>query len=310
LRTPKEISRYIRLHFGNLVTAEETAFTDEHWETDLKVDYPAIIQDDRTNERIIRFLSFKKLGHLRFSENFRVPEGNTTNEECAGLLHDYLGKWRERAEKIVVEATAPNLARSERMRDALNPIYVLVYNLITEPETEITQVDIARFRRPRKTRQYLSLLEQSGIVHKTQSGYSYGNMFTAIVKKVKEQNPKDYVAAMTESVIAYIIRQNYPVIREVFRVSRLEPVVHMDSCYYEQTLKAGKLVYQEMNKLIDRYNQVYPRMSPKELKPVLHELVEINTLTQDDDYFYGVPPLFAEMQQMQNEVPEFAALIA
>ena len=310
MQAPKEISRYIRLHFGNLVTFEEPTFTDGHWETDLKVDYPTIIRDDRTSERIVRFLSFKKLGHLRFSENFRISENSTNDDQCAGLLHSYLGKLRERTERIVVEVSAPNLARSERMRDFLNPIYVIVYNLITEPDNEITQADIAKFRRPRKTKQYLSLLEQSEIVQKTQSGYTYGNMFTSILKKVKAQNPKDYVAAMNESVMGYIIKQNYSVLREVFRLSRLEPVIHMDNCYYEPTLKAGKLVYQGSDTLIDRYNQVYPRMSPQELKPVLHELVEINTLTQEGNYFYGQAPLFADMQQLQGELSEFAALVA
>jgi hypothetical protein len=39
--------------------------------------------------------------------------------------------------------------------------------------------------------------------------------------------------------------------------------------------------------------------------------IRVEALTQEDDYFHGVPPpLFAEMQQMQNENPEFAALIA
>ena len=310
MQAPKEISRYIRLHFGNLVTSEEPTFVDGHWETDLKVDYPTIIRDDRTGERIVRFLSFKKLGHLRFSENFRISEDSTNDDQCADHLHGYLGKLRERTERIIVEVSAPNLARSERMRDFLNPIYVIVFNLITEPDDEITQADIAKFRRPRKTKQYLSLLEQSEIVQKTKTGYTYGNMFTKILEKVKAQNPKDYVAAMNESIMGYIIKQNYSVLREVFRLSRLEPVIHMDNCYYEQTLKAGKLVYQGTETLIDRYNQTYPRMSPKELKPVLHELLEINTLTQEGNYFYGKPPLFADMQQLQSELSEFAVLVA
>jgi hypothetical protein len=290
-----------------LVTFEEPRVLEGHWETDLKVDYPMIIQDDKTTERMIRFLSFRNLGHLRFTRDFRVTE-RTSNEECAEVLRAYLAKWRERTERIVVEASARNLARVGRMREALNPIYVIVHNLLTD--NEISRTEIAAFRRPQRSRQYLSLLEQNEIVRKTDTGYTYGNAFASIQTGVKEKNPKNYIEAMKESVIAHIVKQNYSVLREVFRVSRLEPYVHMDNCYYEPALQAGKLLYQKENTLIERYNRVYPRVSPLELKPILHELAEVDTLTKEGDYFYGTGELFAEMQQMQSELPEFASLVA
>lgn len=56
--------------------------------------------------------------------------------------------------------------------------------------------------------------------------------------------------------------------------------------------------------------RIYPRVEPKELKPVLREFVEIEALTQEGKYFYGVPTLFAQMQRMQGEIPELAVLIA
>lgn len=307
MSVPREISRYVRLHYGNLVTFDEPMFAEGRWETDLKVDYPVVIQDDRTSERMIRFLSFKSLGHLRFTQDFRVIE-RTSNEECAELLSAHLAKWRKRTEKIVVEASADNLARVGRMREVLHPIEVIVHSLLDDDT--ISQVEIAQWRRPERSKQYLSLLEQSEVVQRTETGYTYGNAFTSIQKRVRQQNPEDYYDAVVESVIAYIIKRNYSVLRQVFQVSRLEPIVHMDNCYYEPTLQAEKLLYKKEQTLVDRYNSIYPRVSRAELKPVLHELVRVDTLTKEGEYFYGKNNLFTEMQQMQNALPEFASLVA
>lgn len=304
---PKEISRYIRLHYGNLVTFEEPTVVEGSWETDLKVDYPVVIQDDRTTERMIRFLSFKGLGHLRFTQDFRVTE-HRSNEECAELLSAYLAKWRERTERIVVEASARNFARVGRMREVLHPIDVIVHSLLDNDA--ISQAEIAGLRRPERSKQYLSLLEQGEVVQRTATGYTYGNAFTSIQKRVKEENPKDYYDAVVEGVIAYIIEHNYSVLRQVFRVSRLEPLVHMDSCYYAPALQAEKLLYQKEETLVERYNQFYPRVSSNELKPVLHELVRVDSLTREGNYFYGTSDLFTEMQRKQSEVQEFASLVA
>lgn len=307
MQTPKEISRYVRLHYGNLVTFDEPVFAEGRWETDLKVDYPVVIQDDRTTERMIRFLSFKGLGHVRFTQDFRVTE-RTPNEECADLLSGHLAKWRKRTERIVMEASADNLARVGKLREVLHPIEVIVCSLIDPGE--ISQAEVSEWRRPERSKQYLSLLEQNEVVRRTETGYAYGNAFTSIQKRVEEQKPEDYYDAIVESVIAYIIKRNYSVLRQVFQVSRLEPIVHMDNCYYEPALQAEKLLYKKEGTLVDRYNSIYPRISRAELKPALHELVRIEMLTKEGEYFYGKNNLFAEMQQMQSALPEFASLVA
>ena len=308
MHAPKEISRYMRLHYGNLVTFDDPMFVEGKWETDLKVDYPMVIQDDRTGERMIRFLTFKGLGHLRFTQDFRVIERTTQNEECADLLSAHLARWRKRTERIVTQASADNLARVGKLREILHPIEVIVSSLVDPGEISIAE--ISEWRRPKRSKQYLSLLEQNEIVQRTETGYTYGNTFTSIQKRVAEENPKDHYDAIVESVIAHVIRHNYPVLRQVFQLSRLEPLVHMDNCYYEPALQAEKLLYKKEGTLVDRYNSIYPRVSRAELKPALHELVRIGTLTKEGEYFYGKNNLFVEMQQMQSAIPESASLLA
>ncbi len=271
------------------------------------MDYPTIIRDDRSGERLIRFVSFKKIGQLRLDSNFRPVADITTSEECAETLRDFLARWRDRTERIVLQASARNLARVGRLREAINPISVIVYNLLTK--NEITFAEIAEFRRPEKTKQYLSLLEQNEIVQKTNTGYTYGNAFTSIVKQVKEKAVKGFENE-EEAVMAYIIEQNYSVLREVFRISRLEPFVHMDTCYYQPALQAGQLIYQKEKSLTTRYNSTYPPIAPGELGPVINELVRVDTLRREGPYLVGVPDLFARMQRIQTELPEFASLIA
>jgi hypothetical protein len=255
----------------------------------------------------VRFLSFKKIGHLKFDPLFNRLEA-TENKECADTLSAYLARWRDRTEKIVVKASAKNLARVGRVREALNPIYLIVHSLLTKKE--ISEQEIREVSRPERIKQYLSLLEQNEIVQRTKVGYTYGNAFTSIFADVEEQKPKDFDETVKESVIAYIIKNNYAVIREVFRVSRLEPYVHMDNCYYQPALIAGKLLYQKEETLIRRYNSTYSTVSPLQLRPILNELAQVDALTTEGGYFLGTTKLFAEMQGMQTEAPDFTSLVA
>lgn len=295
----KQIRQFVHLHYGNLVTFDQPRLSGDKWNVDLKVDYPTIIDDDKTEERIIRLLTFKRVGHLQFDNRLR-PVETTSREDCSKRLDLYLEKWKERTERIVVEATARNLARVGRIREALHPMYVIIHRIATKGK--ITLDEIEAMRRPERKLAYVSLLDHDGIIRPTDDGYTYGNTYVSLLKKI--DNPQD-VDKVMETVVAYEMEQNYSVIREVFRVNRLDPFVHMDACYYRPSLEAERLLHFRQETLISRYNSTYHPFSPPELELVIHELEKTGVFhTTPDGFKVGSQDAFDIMQQKRAEFQE------
>jgi predicted transcriptional regulator len=297
----KTIRQYVRHHYGNLVTFDQPRLSGDSWSVNLKVDYPTIIDDDKTEERIIRLLTFKGIGHLQFDSKLR-PLDATSREDCAKHLDLHLEKWKERTERIVVEATAQNLARVGRIREALHPMYVIVHRIATKGK--ITRDEIEEMRRPERKLAYVNLLSQDGIIRPTDDGYTYGNTYVSLLKKI--DTPTD-VDKVMETVVAFEMEQNYSVIREIFRVNRLDPFVHMDACYYRPSLEAGKLLHFRQETLISIYNSIYNPFSPAELELVIHELERTGIFhTTPDGFKVGSQDALDLMQQKKAEFEELA----
>jgi hypothetical protein len=296
----------VRLNYGDLITFEEPKLTDDKWHVNLKVDYPVILDDDMTDERMIRFLSVGRVGHLEFDRNY-IPTKVTTREECDNALELHLTRWRERTERIVVESTASSIARIGRVREALHPMFVLVHSLAKNEKISFSEIE--EMRRPAKKQEYASLLKHDDIMRQIDDGYTYGDTFVSILSKLDPSSRKD-ADKIKEAVVAYVIEQNYSVIREVFRVNRLDPYTHLESCYYEPSIQANKLLHQKKSTLFSRYNSLYPPFSPNELDLILYDLVKVGSLREvSPDIFLGVEDAFDRMQK-KSTMEEFVPLAA
>jgi hypothetical protein len=267
------------------------------------------LRDDRTNERIIRFLPLGEVGRITFDRNFSIKE-TSSRAELAGNVLAGLKKWVERSERIVVTASAKNLARVGIVREALNPIYLITYHLFGEDK--ITDPQIAGLRRPRKIRQYMSFLQELNLVQRTDNGFKIGDAFVSLRDGAKSEGGKstEIENRFQESVIAFVLAKRYHTLRQVFHVSRLETYVHADNSYYKPSIEADKLLYQTESSLINRFNTMYGFVSPLRLRPVLDELVTVDAIHREKELFVGVNDLFQEMKQIGTEIPTAVSMIA
>ena len=306
----REIEKYVRLHYGNLVTIGEVEATLSGCAVRLKVDYPAVFTDDKTKERTIRFVPIGQVGTLMFNSNLKVQKF-TAREECAKRIVSNLRKLVERSERIVVRASAKRLAKVAIVREALNPVFILADHFLEQPE--ITYEEIRGLKRPRKFKQYLNMLSEIGIVEKGKgevftSGAAFSNLWAIATKE--EAKRADQEKALEESLIAYVLSKRYDTIREVFHISRMETYVHADNSYYKPALEADRLLHQTENSLISRYNNLYGFKSPLRLRPVLKELVGVGAMEHDGTHYFGVQDLFNDMKAIKSEMPFAESLIA
>ena len=303
--TTRQIRKYVTCHYGNLLSAEEPNFDerDKVWRAQLKANYPRLIRNDYPDEeRFIRVLPLRQLGTVCFNENLQfLRDRSITREESMNILRSYLQMWQERAENIVVEASSLQLANTSPARVFLNPINMILANFLHKEEIVISFEELEKVRKRSRIMQWLSLLEDLKLVKKIGNGYSYGEMFTTLRKKAKSDKEFETLA------MAHVIKERYPMLKEVFRIRQFETLVHLDSCYYRPALEAEAVLYQRAESLFSKFIKNYKFRPRIELRHILHELRDSKALLSKKSYYYANEKLFSEMLEIKkSELPEIA----
>lgn len=294
----KEARKYVLYHYGNLLSVDEPIFDDQEriWAVKLKTNYPRLIKNDAPEERYIRTLLIRDLGTVWLNEEVKVLKNRSTSRrECVNILRTRLKTWEERAEKIVVKTSAFQLANTGIARVFLNPISTILANFLEEEATIISFEELENLRKTQRYFQWIRLLEDLQLVRKEDEGYTYGNMFTELRRRIKDD--QDFLT----HILAYAIRERYPVLKDVFQLRQFETLVHLDSSYYTPALEARRVIFQRAESLFNRYLAKYRYRSRLELPIVLLELCNSQALNRKGRFYCANEKLFEEMLRMSEE---------
>jgi len=301
---PEQVAqRYAFSHYGNLVLVDDPEYDEVEnlYVSNLRSDYPLIIQDDRFSEkRTVRVLKIGNLGTISInSDNKIVKEKTSSREDIIANLNLFFELWKERAENIVISASADNLVRISRFRHFFDPIdSVLIYLWDTH---KIFDDDIRTARlivRRRKMRLYLNLLEGLEIVRRVEDGYVEGNVFLSLRDSVKNEEQ------FRDTVISHIIRERYPTLRDIFHLTILEPTIHIDNSIYLPELEAEQTVYRTTNSIERDYRYYYDRrINPLDLKLTLKRLENAEAISRRGNHYSGNEQLLKEMITLKNSMP-------
>ena len=297
------VRKYVIQHYGNLISVDEPEFDtrDKTWVAELRSDYPRIIHDDRSpNERILKFLSLRRLGTIKIGENLEPLEA-TSRETCVNNLSCFLDMWQERAERIIVKASSDNLASTIEAKMFLGKIGAIISRLKWNKVILDSEIDAFPIKKAGKLRRYLQFLESLEIVEHKDIGYSYGNMFAELSHGIGNNFEK-----LNTAILSHIIKTRYSALIETFGISQLETVVHVDSCYYRPALEAEALIYWNKDSFEHHINMLYGRKSNVyfRLPYILEELVHVKALEYEDKLYFGNEALFKEMQKSKDEMAE------
>ncbi|WGM89401.1 MAG: hypothetical protein IAX21_06490 [Candidatus Bathyarchaeota archaeon] len=300
------IRKYVNQHYGNLISVDEPKFDvkGKTWIAELKSDYPRIICDDRCpNERIVKFLSLRRLGTVQVQEDLQNINA-TSRDICVQNLSGYLDLWQKRAERIIVTASADNFADIGEVKWVLGKIGTIISHLQWNKAICDFEINLLSTKEAEKIRKYLKLLESLEIVKYAEKRYSYGNMFTELVFQTGNDPQK-----LSKAILSYIIKTRYSALREVFNITQLDPFVHVDSCYYRPALEADELIYWTKDSFARQCAIIYGRRSKVyfRLPYILQELVNVNALNYQDNLFFGNEILFKEMQKMKSEFSDMTS---
>lgn len=294
----KKARKHVLRHYGNLISIEEPIFDRQEklWKVKMKTDYPRLIKNDEPEERFVRTLQIEDLGTLMVDEDLVVVKHRSTSRsDCTKILKMRLKTWEDRAENIIVKTSALQLARTGIAHVFLNPINTILANFLHDKSMVISLEELENLRKTQRYLQWIRLLEDLQLVRKHEEGYTYGNMFTELRRKITDD--RDFLT----HVLAYVIRERYPMIKEVFNLKQFEPLVHLDNCYYRPAIEARTILYRRAESLFNLYLAQYKHRSRIELPAVLLELRNSQALKQKGGYYYANEELFERMIKMSEE---------
>lgn len=295
--------RYAFSHYGHLILVDDPIFDERQniYTSNLRSDYPLVIQDDRIpDKRIIRVLKIDSLGTVSFNRNSEIiKERTTSREDCIKNLRLFFELWKERAEEIVVAVTSDNLVRISRLRHFFDPIdSVLIYlwdsNMIHDEEIKTARL----VQRRKKMRLYLELLEGLQIVRRVEDGYVAGNLFVS----TRQEEPNE--EKFRDAVLSLIIRERYPTLRDVFHLTILEPTIHIDNCIYLPELESGEIIYRVSHSIARDYKYYYrKRINPLDLKLTLRRLENAEAINREGNHYSGNDVLLRKMIDKKRQLP-------
>jgi hypothetical protein len=302
----KVAQRYAFSHYGNLILVDEPEFNESEnlYVSNLRSDYPLIIQDDRLPEkRTVRVLKIDNLGSISISSDKKIiKERTSSREDIVDNLNTYFELWKQRAERIVISASSDNLVRISRFRHYFDPIDSVLISLWDNHKIFNEEIDYARSpERRKKMRLYLNLLEGLKLVRKVEDGYVEGTDFLSIRNSEKVKNENNF----RNIVIAHVIRERYATLRDVFHLTILEPTIHIDNSVYLPELETGQTVYRTQNSIARDYSYYYDRrINPLDLRLTLKRLEKADAISRKGNHYYGNEELLKKMLELKKSMPE------
>jgi len=295
----KEAQRYVLRKYGNLLSVEDPRFDqkDRIWKVKIKADYPRLIKNEFPMERFLRVLVLEDLGTISLNEELKVIGGlSTPRDECVNTVRARLNTWQKNAESIIVQASSFQLASTSTAHVFLSPIITILSNFLDDNQTIITFEDVDKLRKTERYLQWLYLLEDLQLVRREEKGFTYDNMFTEIQRATKGDEQQFLI-----NVLAYVIRERYPMLKDIFALRQFETLVHLDSCYYTPALEAGKILHRTADSLFKQYQRTFRQRSRLELPRILHELHHSQALVRRNGYYFANETLFDEMLEMSEQ---------
>jgi hypothetical protein len=295
--------RYAFSHYGNLILVDDPVFDEESglYCSNLRSDYPLLIRDAEQPERpILHTLRIDSLGAIVVNKENRVMKDRTTSREaCIETLKLFLKLWKKRSEEIIVSASANNLVRISRFRHFFDPIDSILISLWDYRKVYDLEIEHARFvDRRKKMRLYLQLLEGLEIVRRGNECYTPGNTFASV--RAKEPNEEKF----RDAILSHIIRERYPTLRDVFKLTILEPTIHIDSCIYLPELELEKSIHRTTDSIIMDYAKYYQRrINELDLRLILKRLENAEAIDRKGKHYFGNEQLLSKMVKIKKELP-------
>jgi plasmid maintenance system killer protein len=240
-----------------------------------------------------RILDIHNIGSLIYTNKgdlIEYPE----RLECDLAVKERLNYWREKLEKIIISATSEQIARITRYSNFWNPINFIISSIVYNEK--VHKEDFQKSK-PRNIMRYLQLLEHLDLINQKENIYD----FTPEVSLKYDALQDD--EKLKEWILSILIEKRYKIIRDVFNITQLTPLIKTENVYYIPSLNADELLYKSLDSLTRYYAEWYDnKVSKLDVQYWLRDLVKVDVMQYEDDYYFGNDKMFKKMMDQKDTV--------
>lgn len=299
----RAIAFYASLNYGHLILADAPIHDEREdlYISNLHSDYPLIIKNEKPPEtKTMHVFEIDRLGVITSDKSGRILKDRTTSrDECIRNIESFFELWKRRAEEIVVYVSSDRLVKGLRFNHFFDPIDEILSQLWEYECIKDVEIDFGRsVSRKKKTRLYLGLLEGLEIVSKKGDGYSEGNLAISARNEAKGNKRK-----FRDMLVSTVLKERYTTLRDVFKITILEPVIRVDNCIYLPEIETEEQIYRSVKSISNDFKNYYHRsINEQVLKRSLDQLVDIEVIEQEGSHYFGNEALRKVMIDKKKEL--------
>ncbi|MCL4379666.1 MAG: hypothetical protein M1160_03570 [Candidatus Marsarchaeota archaeon] len=213
---------------------------------------PEIIDDSKTNKRIVKVLKFDSIGTFEIKKE---------REEYDVLLPRFAELYKNvtmrtniliaNVETSLLEKTYEQLLQIPSIQNAVTPMRVILNDIRTRNEFNFNE--FKRERGAKKAIQYMEFLKDLDLIRIENGKIVGGNQFIEFEKDLKSKGGKE----MFDRLLAYILKNGLPYINEYLHLTSIKPYIKWVASYYFPSAEAGKLLSLNRLGLIQNFANIY-----------------------------------------------------
>jgi hypothetical protein len=301
---------YLFSTYGDLILADHPVYDVDKqiYVSNLRSDYPILFQDDRTLESRFHLLKVPHVGAIYVDKDFKIIKDRTTSRDAVvEKLRSCYKMWLAKAEEIIVTGTAESLvaiSKSTHFFDIIDAILGSIYDkgCLTTEEIE----DERYSQRLKKTYLYLQLLEGLELVRKSNGDFKPGNAFAILRERLQDKNKEEFL----DLLMSHIIKERYSSLRDVFKLTILEPTIHVNSSVYLPEIEEGGAIYRTEESIQHDFRQFYEKpIGILDLRLHLRRLENAKAIERDGKHFFGNETLRKQMIEAKKRADPIMGML-
>lgn len=243
-----------------------------------------IIDDSKTDERILRFARFDSISAAEIRKEqtaYRVILPYT--DEIAKEVLNRQSKLIGNVEKTLLSDIYSKLAQITQIQNSLNPIGTILNDLRINNESSIEK--LTRDRDEKRVVKYLEFLKSINLVELDNGKIDQGAQFMEFNKQLKNKSLKE----LYDRLLTYVLQTGTDYLRDYLNLTSLTTYIRWTTSYYLPSSEVGNLLSFSHNALMQNRSNIYRERYLSEVKASsqITNLVHADILEEDGKYLVG-----------------------
>lgn len=259
--------------------------------------FPKDVTDCRPGEeRVIKFIDVDGIAELTGeAEDSGYKINLKTREEVSDGLSAQKEQLREDLGHAMARATYDKIAKTPAVENQLNPIkQILRWTRLYHP-AEFTEVKKAQNKDEGKTLKYVKTLEKLGFI-RFDGEFLYAEEPLNKYDLDQISNEK-----FNEEILAEVVERGYKHLSQQLGLNILRHLPKFANGYYFDAIERNDPdLHLDLSTIRDNINQLYGYQSALhkwELRDKMDELVTLDILSEDDDFYYANRDTFNDIAE-------------